>query len=128
MMRGASTAARALLTGGVGAGVASMLFLLHRYDPAAGGLFPPCLLSWATGWSCPGCGGLRGMHALLHGDVAAAWALNPLLLTLVPLLCAWGLWQAAVWLGAPLRAPRMPPMVAWLIVAGVAVFGVCRNL
>ncbi|MBO5698794.1 MAG: DUF2752 domain-containing protein [Bacteroidaceae bacterium] len=39
-----------------------------------------------TGWQCPFCGLQRFMHALLNGDVVAAWNYNPLLWFLLPYL------------------------------------------
>lgn len=37
-----------------------------------------CPLRLVTGWSCPFCGATRMGAALLRGDVALAWAYNPL--------------------------------------------------
>jgi hypothetical protein len=49
-------------------------------------LGPPCLVShFVEGW-CPGCGMTRAAIALLHGDLAAAWALNRLSLVVLPML------------------------------------------
>ncbi|MGN1359189.1 MAG: DUF2752 domain-containing protein [Kiritimatiellia bacterium] len=39
-----------------------------------------------TGWQCPGCGTLRGLHALLHLRFAEAWQLNPFMVVSLPLL------------------------------------------
>jgi hypothetical protein len=47
---------------------------------------PPCLISHlAEGW-CPGCGMTRAAIALLHGDLAAAWALNRQSVVVLPML------------------------------------------
>lgn len=56
------------------------------------GLLPPCLFRQITGLHCPGCGGTRMVESLLHGDVAAAWSYNPLLLTAGVGLAAGLLW------------------------------------
>lgn len=40
----------------------------------------PCPFRAVTGWDCPFCGGTRLGSALLHGDLAAAWAFNPAVL------------------------------------------------
>lgn len=45
-----------------------------------------CPLRWATGWSCPGCGLQRALHALLHGRMAEACAYNLYLLLVAPYL------------------------------------------
>ena len=76
-----------------------------------------------TGWDCPGCGGLRAAHQLLHGVLAAAWALNPL----VPVSPVLGAFIALA-----RRLPARPP--AWLRRNGPAwwgvlliLFGLARN-
>jgi hypothetical protein len=72
---------------------AALLFLvcgivLFFFDPATTGLYPPCLFKTFLGVQCPGCGSLRAMHQLLHGNVAAAWALNKLVFIALPLAAA----------------------------------------
>lgn len=67
--------------------VAAMAILLWQFDPnQAGNPLPPCPFHWLTGWYCPGCGATRAMHALLHGDIAKAFAMNPLLVLALPLV------------------------------------------
>ena len=46
-------------------------------NPYESGAFPSCIFYQATGWYCPGCGGLRATHELLHGDVAACSGHEP---------------------------------------------------
>src|SRR5580700_1516854 len=62
------------------------LVLLEIFDPATSGIFPPCPVHYLTGWYCPGCGSLRAIHQLLHGNLRAAWAMNPLTVVLLPFL------------------------------------------
>jgi hypothetical protein len=64
------------------------LVLVYRFDPARVHVFPPCLFHLATGLQCPGCGSTRALHHLLHGDVAGAFRLNPLLLAVPPFAVA----------------------------------------
>jgi Protein of unknown function (DUF2752) len=64
------------------------LVLVYRFDPAKGGFFPPCLFRKLTGLKCPGCGSTRALHHLLHGDVAGAFRLNPLLFAMPPFVLA----------------------------------------
>jgi Protein of unknown function (DUF2752) len=52
--------------------------LLSAFDPAVTWWFPSCPLRELTGWLCPFCGSLRALHALLQGDLSAAWRMNPL--------------------------------------------------
>ncbi len=62
----------------LGAALAGAAAILFWFDPAAGGFYPVCLFYRTTGWKCPGCGGLRAAHQLLHGHLVAAFDLNPL--------------------------------------------------
>ena len=58
--------------------------VLRVFDPATSGIFPPCPFHYLTGLYCPGCGSLRAIHHLLHGNLQAAWAMNPLAVLLLP--------------------------------------------
>ena len=53
-------------------GVTAMLLCLR--SPHQPGHYPPCPVAALTGLHCPGCGTLRGLHALLHGDLLQAFA------------------------------------------------------
>lgn len=56
------------------------------FDPNDSAFFPRCPFLSLTGYQCPGCGSQRAIHALLHGDFAAAWGKNALLVASLPLL------------------------------------------
>ena len=107
------------------AGVAAVLFL---FNPSEHGFFPRCYFRAVTGWDCPGCGGLRAAHQLLHGEVRAAFALNPLLVLALPLVGCF----AVRFLFARVTGKKLPqPFQSghWIWVAAVVVvaFGVMRN-
>lgn len=53
-------------------------------DPSSTRWAPRCMLRSLTGYDCPGCGLQRAIHALLHGDIAAAWHYNPFLFFILP--------------------------------------------
>ena len=76
---------RNLLILGTAALAAAVLFF---FDPATAGFYPPCLFKTFLGVQCPGCGSLRAAHQFLHGNFAAAWALNPTLTIVGPLAAA----------------------------------------
>ena len=109
-------------------GVGLAMSALYLWDPAAGGPFPPCPWLALTGLQCPGCGALRGTHALLHGEVAAAWRLNPLWLVVAPVLGAALLWASARSFGVPLPPWPVPRSGLWGMLLAVLAFGVLRNL
>lgn len=113
---------------GVAAGLAG-LYTLWQDPNTAGGIFPQCPLKQVTGLDCPGCGGLRATHALLHGDIAGAFGHNVVITLLLPV--AVGLW--ALWLGRSLgwRVPKLPtvPKPLWFAFAvAVIAFAVVRNI
>ena len=58
-----------------------------------------CTWRWLTGWSCPGCGLTRSFVFLAHGQLLAAFQMNPLgpvafawVVAQVPWR-SWRLWQ-----------------------------------
>ncbi len=92
-------------------------------DPhRVGSPFPPCPFRLLTGWYCPGCGGLRMAHDLLHADLAAAAVDNLFLLVGLPLLALWFLWRR--------QRGRPPVTAAAVVVVVVAMVGwtVVRNM
>lgn len=74
-------------TAALGGGALAYVGFVDPHRPGA--VFPPCPFRLLTGWNCPGCGGLRMTHDLLHGDLAAAVADNVFLLLGIPALAAW---------------------------------------
>ncbi|MGC2446157.1 MAG: DUF2752 domain-containing protein [Candidatus Sulfotelmatobacter sp.] len=103
--------------------------LLGIFDPASSGVFPPCPLHYLTGWYCPGCGSLRAMHALLHGNLHQAWAMNPLTIVLLPFI-AYGLASEliAALRGRGLPQPMLPAAYIRVLCAVIVLFGIVRNL
>lgn len=89
---------------------------------------PPCPFYLLTGAFCPGCGGLRSIHALLHGHLGQAFGFNPLLVLLLPYL-------AFVWLGELLTAATarrwrtaLSPRWGWALLSLIVAFWVLRNV
>jgi len=116
-------------------------------DPGRPGHYPGCPFLALTGWWCPACGGLRCVHALTRGDLAAAAHDNLLVLAgLVLAVPLWLRWTARVWLArdavGQARERHAPPdgpgrrrpspaalrTAAWLAAALVVAFTVLRNL
>lgn len=63
-----------------------MLAVLWRVDPTQVRLYPGCPFLALTHLYCPGCGGIRALHALVHGKIADAALYNALLLLSLPLV------------------------------------------
>ena len=76
-------------------------------DPNQAGHYPTCPFLALTGYYCPGCGSLRAVHALAHGDIGAAVGLNVLTVVgIVVVAVLWGRWVRRSWPGS--RAPGRP--------------------
>jgi len=112
----------------VGAAVAAVTGTAYLYavDPTQPGHYLPCPTYALTGTYCPGCGGLRAAHELLHGDLLASLGYNPLVLPLLVLLAVWAIrwWRAG-------RPPVTVDASGWrfrLVLVAVAVFWVARNV
>jgi uncharacterized protein DUF2752 len=108
--------------------VAAATAVVGLADPQGGGPYPRCPSKLILGIDCPGCGGLRGTHDLLHGHVLQALDHNLLLpFTLGLMAFALGRWLLPL-VGRPAR-PLHPPR--WAIAASMVVvvtFTVLRNL
>jgi hypothetical protein len=65
---------------------------------------PRCLLHAATGIPCPTCGMTRAIRLLLHGEIGAAFLLNPLMTTALLGAALYICYAAVVVIG---RLPRL---------------------
>ena len=101
-------------------------------DPSGrfGALFPGCLFYRLTGLQCAGCGLTRAAHALLRGDLCAAWRFNPMIYPAVPL----GAYCLAAYIirlftgRDVLPQPKVSPGAFACVCAGIVLFTVLRNI
>ncbi len=102
--------------------------LLYRFDPnAADSPFLPCIFYSLSGWWCAGCGITRALHALVHGDITGALAMNPLAVLLLPMGALALLWNAGwrpQWAQPIIRLMTRPML--WVIL--IPVYWLARNL
>jgi len=118
-----------LLTAGL---VAGLTVALRVRDPHSQGSWGLCPYKVLTGWDCPGCGCLRAVNDLTHGDVVAAASSNLVFVLAVPVLVLlWARWARASWTGAEAQASSRTTLrtTVLLLLLGVtvAVFTVVRN-
>ena len=121
--------ARWWIAGGAACAALAAGLTLFWYNPAEVAFYPRCIFHSLTGLDCPGCGGLRAAHQLLHGNVRAAFGYNPLLVCLLP-LGSWFLLATVVGRFTTRKAPprlRNPNWV-WLLGGVVILFAVLRNI
>ena len=105
------------------------LALVYIRNPEEPGFYPPCMFYTLTGLYCPGCGTLRGLHQLLHGNLIAAFGYNPFSMLMLPII---GYAFLSALLATPWikRLPAVfthPAFIRGLLVA-VLTFWVLRNL
>jgi len=101
---------------------------LFLFNPAEHAFYPRCFFHQATGLHCPGCGGLRAMHQLLHGHFLVALQLNALAVLALPLV---GWLFAREHLGRRTsRSMRESAGARWVwgVVTVMLLFSLLRNL
>jgi len=107
---------------------AVLLAVLFAFNPAQHSFYPFCAFHRVTGMQCPGCGGLRAAHHLLHGEVGTAFRYNPLVVLAAPVA---GFFLARRWWRGPRTeqvSHRAQARLAWLAFAVLVVFWIVRNL
>ena len=98
------------------------------FDPMEAKWMPRCVWKVATGTECPGCGSQRMAHALMHGDLRAAWRANAYALCMLPLI------GGMVWLEFSREShPHLyrkvySPAVIWGLAVSVLVWWILRNM
>ena len=115
---------------GAAAGIGLASLALRLRDPHQHASWGLCPFKALTGWDCPGCGGLRAVNDLTHGEVSAAWHSNALFVSLIPVLVGlWVLWFARGWAD---NARPLTRRTANYVAVGLGVlllaFTVFRNL
>jgi Protein of unknown function (DUF2752) len=108
-----------------GAAVFAALFALTAtVSPEQPGHYPTCPFRAITGYACPGCGSLRALHDLAHGNFITALTHNAMLVLMLP-------FAMAVWLRAVTGRTRTVASPWWLgcaTMALLAAWTVVRNL
>lgn len=113
------------------AAIGSAVAGLFLFNPADGGwLYPACPFRALTGWLCPGCGTLRAMYEMLHGNFGEAVRLNGLAGAGVMIAGMLAVRKVA----AAVQRTELKPLAVnrgkwvWAGVVVAAVFGVLRNV
>lgn len=96
-------------------GIFAALAVLYLFPAEVYPIYPRCFFHSLTGLDCPGCGSIRSVQCLLHGELAAAFRFNPLLYLILPALFL-----------ARRHLHKAP--VLWSFAGVVAVFTIVRNL
>ena len=117
----------------VTAGLVSATTVALRFrDPHVHGSWGLCPFKLLTGWDCPGCGSLRAVNDLTHGDLLGAASSNLVLVLAIPFaLAGWGLWLRRSWTGEPRPGSGLSRagglLALALLVTALVAFTVARN-
>lgn len=115
-----------VLVGAASLSSAAILYLRDPHDQGAYGLCPFLAL---TGYPCPGCGGLRAVNDLTHGDVAGAVSSNVLAVALLGFVgVAWLNWVIRRWKGEDRPMIQVTLRTGLVVLAAALIFGVVRNI
>ena len=107
-------------------GVVAVLYLFSPYDS---GIYATCPFKALTDFHCPGCGTLRGLYELFHGNLANAFGLNPLMVLVLPFIAYSILKYVAMGiLGRKERRVFIPSALIWSLLVVIISFWVLRNL
>lgn len=80
------------------------------------GLLPECLVHRVTGIYCPGCGAVRAVWDVLHGDFASAARSHLLVVSLGPIWIAGsGMWLARRWSGREVSLAEAKTCIAIVV-------------
>lgn len=99
-------------------GLSAVLVAVYFFDPATESFFPPCPTNKITNLYCPGCGTLRALHALVHGDIGEAVSQNVLTVIFLPLI------PVMMFFPSLFRSA----WIAYAIFALFVIFAVLRNM
>jgi len=105
------------------------IVILFFFNPSQHSFYPICYFHSVTGLLCPGCGSLRALHQLLHGNVLEAARLNALLLFCL-LILGWIVVPRFITLRRQQQVRTLPikPALLWIFLCVTITFTVLRNL
>ena len=103
--------------------------VLYTFDPRNPGTYLICPFLGLTGYHCPGCGTLRALHQLLHGNIITALGYNPLTILSLPFI-AYSFVDGAMKAFRLKGLPRVfiPHQYIWVLFIGIVAFWVLRNV
>ena len=116
-----------LLVGAAAVGTCAAVWLGDPTTP--GGLLPVCPTKALLGIDCPGCGSLRTVYSLLHGDFASALRFNAVAVgALILLFVAYVTWTYGRVVGRRVVGWQHHRWAAPATMIVVTVWFVARNL
>ncbi len=109
--------------------VIGLFMVFYFFEPTADSFYPKCPFHSLTGLQCPGCGTLRGLHALSHGHLIEAFRLNALMVIALLIAALGGLIEFKLISKSSSLNFCFQRIIRWRYVAVVTViWWVLRNL
>ena len=104
------------------------LAVLFWFPPLEHAFYPKCAFYEVTGLHCPGCGGFRAWHELLHGRLLRALHMNVLAVTLLPGLVIWLVFHRVFLRASDVVGLRATRRIIIFCGFFVLAFGLLRNI
>lgn len=108
-------------------GVIALAYIYSHFNPSKY-FFPRCPFLMITGYKCPGCGSQRAIYALFHMDIATAFSLNAMLVTLIPVVIVYALVEALRKKYPEVYTNMHHPVIIWFLFGMIIGWGVLRNM
>lgn len=90
--------------------------------------FATCILKYTTGYDCPGCGGQRALHHILHGNLVQAFKLNPFIYILFPVISYYLVRNILIPFNVILPPIKLSNRTILLVLILLLLFAILRNL
>ncbi|WP_317192999.1 DUF2752 domain-containing protein [Kaistella gelatinilytica] len=106
------------------------LIFYYFFNPQSNSFLLKCPFKFFTGYDCPGCGGQRALHALLHGKFRQAFSYNPLFIVAIPYVILGILFE---WFGLKYSFPKVRKILygqtaIYIIAIIIMSFFILRNI
>ncbi len=111
--------------------VAVLVYYFYSRDPSdKDNFYIECTFKSLTGMDCPGCGGQRSVHHLLHLELTHALRYNALFVLLTPYLLLLLYYEIRrIFWGTPKPNNFFTSnKMLWIFLISLLVFGIIRNL
>jgi hypothetical protein len=102
--------------------------VLYSFNPVESRFYPICLFHATTGLLCPGCGSLRAVHQLLHGNFAVAIRYNLLCVASIPVVGGIVIRAFVCRMQGRDASLLIRPLWLWIGFAVITSFWILRNL
>jgi hypothetical protein len=107
----------------------TVFFVFNNINPSVSSFFPPCPFHKLTGLYCPGCGSLRALHQLLHGNISKSFNYNPLMILSLPfIIYSFLSYIIEEIIGKSLPKIFIPAFYIWILLVIILLFGILRNI